>query len=411
LNKIDNHQSQFFPTTKLPEHPKTPTSITTNQGATITMSSHTGNPIPVSTTSPINKKRRGSNSLPDIIDQDIHAFSKDIEQLESNTTSEPENITIPTAVYRNLLARIEKLEKLTNYSLNLPKINQKNNKTQKHKNSNTTTTTNPANFTMDLTKQTPFDQIKTQTPVVGTANSMWATVARKNTSKQPTANKQKNNDKLEKATNKQQKQTVKKPTKQYFSADKIGLKRAHRAFSEPATTPSSYEFVHIPCNRRITKQDARALLKQIGIQQSRVIDIQFPARNTVSFFVHSEFAPEFRGLLTKHQFKEKENFNFFDETIIANPAFTNLGQTEKKALAKEIYNKRMVRLCTERLVAKPFLGRSIARFLANTTNDLQIPASEFGELFKSKINKQRSSSAPKDTTTTTPIDPTAMETQ
>jgi hypothetical protein len=92
LNKIDNHQSQFFPTTKLPEHPKTSTSITINQGATITMSNNTGNPTPVLTTSPINKKRRGSNSLPDIIDQDIHTFSKDIEQLEGNTAEKRPNI-------------------------------------------------------------------------------------------------------------------------------------------------------------------------------------------------------------------------------------------------------------------------------------------------------------------------------
>jgi hypothetical protein len=106
-----------------------------------------------------------------------------INNTGSYLASEPETITIPTAVYRNLLARIEKLEKLTNYNLNLPKINQKNNKTQKPKNSNTTTTTNPANFTIDLAKQTPFDQIKVQTPLVGTANSMWATVARKNTQK------------------------------------------------------------------------------------------------------------------------------------------------------------------------------------------------------------------------------------
>jgi hypothetical protein len=153
------------------------------------------------------------------------------------------------------------------------------------------------------------------------------------------------------------------------------------------------------------------LLKQIGIQQSRVIDIQFPARNTVSFFVHSEFAPKFREILTKHNFKEKENFNFFDETIIANPAFASLGQAEKKTLAKEIYNKRMVRLCTEKLVAKPFLGRSIARFLANTTTDLKIPATQFGDLFKSNITKNQISSVPQDTTKIPTSTTTDMETQ
>jgi hypothetical protein len=138
------------------------------------MNSNTGNPTPGPATTPTNKKRRGSNSLPDPID--IHTFSENVDQLNNSTASEPETVTIPTAVYRNLLARLEKLEQLTNCNLKLPKINpqnvQKNNKTQKAKNNNNKT--NTANFAIDLTKQTPFEQLKAQKQTLGSAASTWA---------------------------------------------------------------------------------------------------------------------------------------------------------------------------------------------------------------------------------------------
>jgi hypothetical protein len=124
----------------------------------------------------------------------------------------------------------------------------------------------------------------------------------------------------------------------------------------------------MPCKRRINKSDARAPLTQIGVQQSRVIDVQFPACNTVSFFIRSDFAPTFRAALTKHNFKEKEQ------------------------LIKEIYNKRMIKLCIMNLVYRPFLAKSIARFLANTPSKLKLTATEFGDLFKSNIHKQQTDS-------------------
>jgi hypothetical protein len=324
----------------------------------------------------------------------------------SNNNSDQQMIQIPAGLFAHLMERVATLEALIQ---NNPQIN-KNQQKNKNNNNNNGATNKPSfDFDLGQLKSTIKDHEK-RVPLGTTADSQWADLFKtsSNTNKNTNNKKQKNTEIIEKTTSKKNKKPE-NTNKKYFSNTKVGLERAHRAFSEPSTTPSSYEFIHIPCNRRISKYDARALLTQIGVQQSCVIDIQFPARNTVSFFVHSEFATKFRELIAKHNFKEKEQFNFFDETIIANPAFASLGQAEKKKLAKEIYTKRMVHLCTEKLVAKPFLGRSIARFLANTTTDLNIPATNFGVLFKSNTPKQSSSSDTVGTRQDTPIVPIDME--
>jgi hypothetical protein len=315
--------------------------------------------------------------------------SMDISSLINTVGSSQDQqmVQLPATLLQNLLQRLETLETIISSNPQLVKNQkqQKNNNNNNNKSNTGVTETPQFSFNLDKLRPTVKEHEK-RVPLGTTNDSQWADLFKQNNTTNNNNKKQKNTENLQKATNKKNKKPENK-NKKYFSNTKVGLERAHRAFTEPSTTPSSYEFIHIPCNRRINKQDARALIHQLGVQQSRVIDIQFPARNTVSFFVHSEFAPKFRELLTKHQFKEKEKFDFFDETILANPAFATLDQKDKQQLTRDIYTKRMVRLCTETLVAKPFLAKSIARFLANTDTTLNIPASNFGELFKSNITK------------------------
>jgi hypothetical protein len=319
----------------------------------------------------------------------------------AGSSQDQQMVQLPATLLQNLLQRLETLESIISSNPQLVK-HQKQQKHNKNNNNNTGVTETPQfSFNLDKLRPSVLEHEK-RIPLGTTLDSKWADLVKKNINNNTNninnntnknnnninKKKQKNTENLEKNTTKKNKIPENK-NKKYFSNTKVGLERAHRAFSEPSTTPSSYEFVHIPCNRRINKADARALLTQIGIQQSRVIDVQFPARNTVSFFIHSDFAPTFRAALTKHNFKEKENFDLFDTNNIANPQYESIATKEKEQLIKQIYNKRMIRLCTMNLVARPFLAKSIARFLANTNSTLQIPATEFGDLFKSNIRKQQ----------------------
>jgi hypothetical protein len=338
----------------------------------------------------------------------------------AGTSQDQQMVQLPATLLQNLLQRLETLESIISSNHQLAK-NQKQQKNNKNNNNNGVTETPQFSFNLDKLRPSVMEHEK-RIPLGTTLDSKWADLVKKNTNNNNNINnntnknnnnthkkKQKNTETLEKNIIKKNKTTENK-NKKYFSNTKVGLERAHRAFSEPSTTPSSYEFVHIPCNRRINKSDARALLTQIGVQQSRVIDVQFPARNTVSFFIHSDFAPTFRAALTKHNFKEKENFDLFDTNNIANPQYESIATKEKEQLIKQIYNKRMIRLCTMNLVARPFLAKSIARFLANTSSNLQIPATEFGDLFKSNIRKQQTDTNQTNTNASKSTESNDMET-
>ncbi|KAG0162585.1 hypothetical protein DFQ29_003891, partial [Apophysomyces sp. BC1021] len=110
------------------------------------------------------------------------------------------------------------------------------------------------------------------------------------------------------------------------------------------------------------------------IPQSRVIDVQFPAKGTVALLVHSEFYQEITESLESHGISAKKEFNPFAANIIGDQQHANKTIAEREQLARSIFAERQVRTC---LRLPPHLGHSIMRFFTTTTSSLQVPASTF----------------------------------
>ncbi|KAL1932253.1 hypothetical protein VTP01DRAFT_9309 [Rhizomucor pusillus] len=55
-----------------------------------------------------------------------------------------------------------------------------------------------------------------------------------------------------------------------------------RALQDAAASPSGYEFVYLPCRHHLKFQDVMKMLSTLKVQKSRVLDVQFPAKDTVA---------------------------------------------------------------------------------------------------------------------------------
>ncbi|KAG2222789.1 hypothetical protein INT45_011599, partial [Circinella minor] len=232
--------------------------------------------------------------------------------------------------------------------------------------------------------RTATHQVKTtkgQQPAVPTTNNntknnnTWATITAKNL---PQKNKKIKNKKTQ-ATN-----------------TKTTTIRALQESNEPST----FDFVYVPCRHHLRYHDVRKMISTLKIQQSRVLDIYFPAKGTVAFLIHSGFKDELVSKLKAESITSRTNFDPISPTVIGDIKFANDSQEERQQRAQQLFAQRIERTS---LHLPPKIGISIARFFSSpAAKDLQLPE-QWWNNFIIKYRYQQNSSA---TTTTTPTPPT-----
>ncbi|KAL0088867.1 hypothetical protein J3Q64DRAFT_1731964 [Phycomyces blakesleeanus] len=114
---------------------------------------------------------------------------------------------------------------------------------------------------------------------------------------------------------------------------KLTTAQATRAL-QPESEPSVYAFVYLPCCHHLKYSQVRKLLKTFKIQQSRVLDIAFPKRGTLSLLMHNDFKDKITQL------------------------FADIGVSDHQQLAYKLHCQRLLALCL-RLPAP--LGKSVMR--------------------------------------------------
>ncbi|KAI9320807.1 hypothetical protein BX666DRAFT_2131043 [Dichotomocladium elegans] len=137
--------------------------------------------------------------------------------------------------------------------------------------------------------------------------------------------------------------------------------QAVRAFQE-ASGPSQYTFVYIPCRRHLCHHEVRQMLAVLKIPQSRVLDVQFPAKGTVALLVHTAFHDELVEKLKVDGVNPRQSFDPLAAEIVGNTEHANKPAAERALLAKSIFANRMLRSCAR--MPRP-LGYSVARFFAS----------------------------------------------
>ncbi|SAM03418.1 hypothetical protein [Absidia glauca] len=117
---------------------------------------------------------------------------------------------------------------------------------------------------------------------------------------------------------------------------------AARQFTPPSTN-QGFQHVYIPIRSRQRIGQVRQTLKQLKIDNNRILDVYYPAMNTTALLIHNDYADDLRRQLTTAGVKPLDAFNPLDHTHINDPKYKDLSQPERTTLASTLHHQRMLR--------------------------------------------------------------------
>ncbi|KAL7319001.1 hypothetical protein PS15m_002177 [Mucor circinelloides] len=120
----------------------------------------------------------------------------------------------------------------------------------------------------------------------------------------------------------------------------------HRTFNPPKSNPSepnSYTFVYLSRSRRLNRAQIRKKFQELSIDNLRVLDITFPARDTIGVLLHEAYLPEFRSKLLEIDSTPIPGFDPLDHNHVADPKYQDLTEDRRIRLAHALQQDRCMR--------------------------------------------------------------------
>ncbi|KAI8047013.1 uncharacterized protein B0P05DRAFT_567175, partial [Gilbertella persicaria] len=104
-----------------------------------------------------------------------------------------------------------------------------------------------------------------------------------------------------------------------------------------------YEYVYLPNKYRDRLSAIRRKLRLIGLDNSRVLDVHYPARNVVALLIHSAYKEDLLKVMAKYSLPVLTDFDPFSAANVKDPAFASLDADALSAKARELQQARLVR--------------------------------------------------------------------
>ncbi|KAK4518191.1 uncharacterized protein ATC70_001542 [Mucor velutinosus] len=120
----------------------------------------------------------------------------------------------------------------------------------------------------------------------------------------------------------------------------------HRFFNPPVNDSiqnGSYTFVYISRSRRMNRSQIRSKFHEISIDNLRVLDLNFPACNTIGILLHEVYLPEFQSKLLEIDAHLIQDFDPLDHHHVADPKYQGLSEERRTQLAKALHQNRCIR--------------------------------------------------------------------
>ncbi|KAI8635731.1 hypothetical protein BD408DRAFT_318391, partial [Parasitella parasitica] len=118
-----------------------------------------------------------------------------------------------------------------------------------------------------------------------------------------------------------------------------------RLFGPQTDTPSGYQFVYMSIARRRPLQEIRRILQGIKVNNSRVLDIQYPIPHVVFFLVHHDYVFIFTSTmhLKGRGCSPLADFDPCDPKNLLDPKYDSLSPSLRAEKAVEMENLRCLR--------------------------------------------------------------------
>lgn len=112
--------------------------------------------------------------------------------------------------------------------------------------------------------------------------------------------------------------------------------------SSAAKGPQGYQYVYIGRSGKILRSEIRRTLKQLGVDTSRILDINFPASEAIGILLHTQYVDEFLTLLRESESEILNDFDPLNPANIADPKYNDLTENARIELIAEMVNARSV---------------------------------------------------------------------
>ncbi|KAI9249249.1 hypothetical protein BDA99DRAFT_408134, partial [Phascolomyces articulosus] len=90
-----------------------------------------------------------------------------------------------------------------------------------------------------------------------------------------------------------------------------------------------FQYVLIPCRKRLLRSEIRQYLRSLTINPNRIIDISYPARNILGLLVHTKYLTSVSLLLRKANTPILYDFNPTDPIHLRDPTYISLPEQKK----------------------------------------------------------------------------------
>jgi hypothetical protein len=146
---------------------------------------------------------------------------------------------------------------------------------------------------------------------------------------------------------------------------------AARLFSPPSTN-QGFQHIYLPTRARLRISQIRQNLRKLGIDNNRVLDINYPAMNTTALLVHNEYVDELINRLSTAGITPIDNFDPTDQQHLKDPKYADYSKCDRSDIAFNLHQQRMLRsLDFIRAPAKYSVANCFARQEWITNEQLQ----------------------------------------
>jgi hypothetical protein len=133
-------------------------------------------------------------------------------------------------------------------------------------------------------------------------------------------------------------------------------------FLQPPSENQSFQHIYIPTKARVPVGQLRSRLRQLDINNNRILGIYYPTRNAVALPVHNDYAPELKSHLQKFKVRTKDDFNLCDGSILMDPKYDHCSKEEHDSFAFMHHSDRVKKALT--YIRAP-VKAAVARYFYN----------------------------------------------
>ncbi|KAG0905307.1 hypothetical protein G6F33_012271 [Rhizopus arrhizus] len=125
--------------------------------------------------------------------------------------------------------------------------------------------------------------------------------------------------------------------------NRVRKEEAAARFFQPPSTNQGFQYLYVSTKSRVPVGKLRSYLRNMGVNNARVLDIHYPDRNIAALLLHNDYVAEFKQLLESKRVHFANNFDPWNGSNLKDPQYKDITEQERTSKACEIQEQRLQR--------------------------------------------------------------------